>query len=124
MGLRDRAEIVAFKNAAEQFCTIIESEPVEIRSWGEEVVLSLSMLYAYGGLLPPESDFPEDFPDLPDESELSHDEWSKVFNKIALYLHPQRSDWKCHICPDNAEPHDISGILADNLAGIYRALRS
>ncbi len=54
MALRDRDEIIAFKNAAAQYCSIIESEPTDIDSWGEELLMSLSMLYANGGLLPPE----------------------------------------------------------------------
>lgn len=123
MTLRDRYEITAFRNAAQKYCSHIESKPTDIDSWGEEVLLSLSMLYAFGGLLPHENSFPDDFPSLPDEYIISHDEWAQLFGKLSLILHLQRSGWKCHSCPDTAEQHEISGILADNLADIYRAIK-
>ena len=52
MNIRDRHDVVPFKEAAERFCALFESVPSDINVWVEQMVSALAHLYAFGHDLP------------------------------------------------------------------------
>lgn len=119
MDLRHHPEVVAFKEAADCFCALLESEPASAETWVELVLAATARLYASAHALP-RAGLPERTADMR-PSDLSRDEWRRVMEMIAGVLGDQRYYWACF---DPSEPLGSQqepgcGDLADDLADIY-----
>jgi hypothetical protein len=121
MNLRQRHEVVLFKEAAEKYCALFGTKPDDIDAWVEQMTSAVAHLYAFGHDLP-DLDLPADAPDVPDSMDVNDDEWKGIYRFVGDLLGSQRGYWSYF---DPSEPLDSSqelifGDLADDLADIYR----
>ena len=124
MNIRDRRDVSQFKEAAEKFCTLLETVPDDADAWVEKIVAALAHLYAYGHDLP-DLELPDDAPDVPDSFDVSDKEWKEVETLVSKVLGEQVGYWSYF---DPSEPPDtadepVFGILSDDLADIYRDVK-
>jgi hypothetical protein len=124
MNLRQRHEVVQFKEAAESYCTLFESKPDSVEVWVEQMTSAVAHLYAFGHDLP-DVDLPDDAPDVPDSLDVNDDERKRIYRFVGDLLGSQRGYWSYF---DPTEPLDSSqdisfGDLADDLADIYRDIK-
>ena len=52
MSLREHPEVLAFKAAAEEFCALLENEPIDSNRWVKDILAAVAMLYARAHFLP------------------------------------------------------------------------
>jgi len=124
MSIREHPDAVAFKTAAELYCTLFESEPADVDCWVEAVLSALAQVYAAAHRLPGFG-LSDDAADIPDSLYFTHEDWFSLFGFIQRILGPQEAYWAYF---DPSEPADsneqpIFHSLADDLADIYRDLK-
>jgi hypothetical protein len=113
-----------FKEAAEKFCLLLESQPVDTDAWGEELVATLAQVYAFAHRLP-NLESSDNCSEVPDSIDVTREEWRHVFDLVHDLLGPQ-SVYLAYFDP--SEPSDstanhLHGDLADDLVDIYRDLK-
>ncbi len=121
MTLSDQQRVREFKDTAERFCALLQSDPADTNRWVEEVLTALSVLYAAGHGLP-DVELGDEAPDIPDSLDVTEDEWRSVFSRVRNILGERDAYWAYF---DPSEPADaneepIFHSLADDLADIYR----
>lgn len=52
MSIREHPEVKMFRDAAERYCALMQSDPEVLERWVEEVLAALSSLYAAAHALP------------------------------------------------------------------------
>ena len=85
MNIRERRDVSQFKEAAEQFCALLETVPDHADSWVEKILAALAHLYAYGHDLPGLG-LSDDAPDVPDSFDVSDKEWKEVESLVSEVL--------------------------------------
>lgn len=124
MNIRERHDVVSFKEAAEKYCALLEVVPSDINAWVEQMTSAVAHLYAYGHNLP-DLGLPDDAPDVPDSMDVNDTEWKRIYRFVGDLLGSQRGYWAYF---DPTEPVDSTqeisfGDLADDLADIYRDIK-
>lgn len=124
MNIRRHSEAIAFKTAAERYCSLFESQPTDVNRWIEEVLSALAQVYAAAHRLPDFS-LSDEAPDIPDSLDVTHEDWRSLFGFVQRALGSRDAYWAYF---DPSEPSDaneepIFHSLADDLADIYRDLK-
>lgn len=124
MSIREHPDVVAFKETAERYCVLFESEPTDANQWVEMVLSALAQLYAAAHRLP---DFylSDNALDVPDSLDISREDWQSLFAFIQDILGPQDFYWAYFdpVEPSNPAGEPSCGSLADDLADIYRDIK-
>lgn len=87
----------------------------------EHTLKALSLLYALALRLPSAEDG-----DIPDNFELTHDEWKVIFSKLCSELGVYSMYWTAsdiYSAPDSKPDSDMCN-LDDDLADVYRSIKS
>jgi hypothetical protein len=116
-------QVIKFRQAATQFCGLLEVDPDQHRLWIREVLMALADLYASANALSMLGPF-EFSEDAPEQIRIHHNQWKAVYDQVSRAL-PQR--WYLTFF-DLTESLDLEqkpviGDLADDLADIYRDLK-
>jgi len=124
MKLREVKEVVAFKEAAEKFCIVLETDPTDCDMWLKDLLGALSLLYARAHDLP-EVELQDDDIDIPDSFHMTLDDWRRQVDRLHDILGSQTYYWAVF---DPSEPKDseqeaICGDIADDLADIIGDLK-
>lgn len=124
MTSRSQPEVQAFQQAAARFCALLESFPPDVQEWVEHVLAVVARLYACAHQLP-EASLADDDRDIPDEYEVSDEEWKRVCNLVRNALGLQCYYWSYFdpSVPHDETPYAVCGDLADDLADIYRDIK-
>jgi hypothetical protein len=124
MTIRTDTNLIEFKKAADRFCSLLEVEPVESDQWLMDVLAAMARLYASGHALP-DLDLSEDALDVPDQLDVTHEEWKRVFNLVHNVLGDQTGYWAYFdpSAPPNSHEEAVFGNLADDLADIFRDIK-
>lgn len=121
MSLRELPDAAAFYRAARDYCHLLEGGLMNDDAWGQSVLASLARLYACGHALT-EVGLPDDAPDLPDEFDVTKDQYREVFNRLSDLFGSHAGYW-CYFDPTeppDAKEEPVFGLLTDDLADIYR----
>ncbi|HEV2654674.1 MAG TPA: DUF5063 domain-containing protein [Ktedonobacteraceae bacterium] len=116
---RVQAEVAAFMQAAQKFCSVIENPAADLRIWIKDVLLSTAVLYTVGLAL---SQIPT--PEITDvETERQPiEQWQELYNHLSTLLREKR--WYACVSFETHPAHQVQkqlyGDLADDLADIYR----
>lgn len=124
MNIRKHPDAVAFKIAADRYCALFESEPVEADQWVKAVLSALAQVYAAAHRLPAFG-LSEDAPDVPYSFDVTTEEWGAVFGVVSRALARQDEYW-AYFDPSEPRDSDVQPIfhsLADDLAGIYSDIK-
>ncbi len=121
MSIREHPEVKMFRDAAERYCALMQSDPEVLERWVEEVLAALSSLYAAAHALP-DLGLCDDAPDIPDSFDVTTEEWRSVFGRVQKVLGEQEAYWAYFDPSEPADVHEqpIFHSLADDLADIYR----
>jgi Domain of unknown function (DUF5063) len=122
---RTQAEVSAFIQTAQKFCSVVENSHEELHIWIKDVLLSTTALYAAGLVL---SQIPTpELSDVKDEREQNNLEgqWKALYNRLSTLLREKR--WYGYIDFETQLAHQaqeqLYGDLADDLADIYRDVK-
>jgi hypothetical protein len=120
MSIRNHPDVIAFKNAAQRYCALLESEPSARDEWVKAVLSCLAEVYAVAHR-PPGFGLSDPTADIPESLDVTSEEWSSVFALVQRTLGRQEVYWAYF---DPSEPQDtdekpILHSLADDLADIY-----
>lgn len=128
MTIRIDTNVIEFKKAADSFCPLLEEEPAESDQWLMDVLAATAGVYASGHALPDlglPGDALEDALDVPDQLDVTHEEWKRVYNLVHNVLGDQTGYWAYFDPsePPNSHEEAVFGNLADDLADIYRDIK-
>ena len=124
MNLRNNTDILNFVVAAKTFCDLVVTPSDDAGKWVEQVLSTLSGLYAFAHHLPELSI--EDTPEVDEEiCDVSDEEWKHVSNNVASLLRDQRyyREYFDPSEPIDAEVKPVIGDIADDLSDIYRDIK-
>jgi hypothetical protein len=119
--IRQIPSVVAFHDAAEAFCRILEEQRSAPEGWGERILQSLSQLYACGHVLA-ECGLDEGAPDLPDEFDVTNDQCLVITARLADYFGAQDFYWYA-LEPSEIRPSKQEcgqGMFSSDFAEIYQ----
>lgn len=124
MNIRENAQALAFKNAAERYCALLESVPADGNGWTEQVLEALACLYAAAHSLP-ELGLSDSASDMPDSLDVTREEWKSVHALAKGVLGTQEMYWAYFDPSEPAETDEKAVVhsLADDLADIYRDVK-
>jgi len=124
MSLRSHPEVVAFHEAAAEYCALLESPPGDVQEWVVKILAAMARVYACAHRLPAVS-LDDDAVDVPDAFDVGHDEWKQVCNLVRDALDLQCYYWSYFdpTVPQDEMPYSDCGDLADDLADIYRDIK-
>jgi hypothetical protein len=121
MMIRDDHEVLAFRDAADRFCLLLESDPLDRELWIGNVLSAVADVYARAHKLPSNLELDVD---PPDDFDVGDDDYYQVVRRVHSVLAEQSYYWS-YFDPtemDSSEKPDC-GDLGDDLADIYRDLK-
>ena len=101
MNMRDDKIVNQFVESAKNYCSILETDPEDPEIWLEDILKSLSCLYAFAHILP-EYDFQEELYEE-DAFDVTNDEIRELMSKLMNILKDQNWYWAYF---DPSEPND------------------
>jgi hypothetical protein len=121
---RNQNDVTQFKEIAERYCTLLEAVPEDNSIWTQQVLVTLSRLYALAHDLP-DIELPDDAPDISDSINVTIAERKKVSDRVKSILGTQVAYWAYIDPTEPSESSDepVFGNLADDLADIYRDIK-
>jgi hypothetical protein len=122
--INDFPEITAFRNVATRFCSLLENDIDNSVLWARQILDVLAEVYSIGQKLPDLS-LLEVSRDTPEEFRVGEHDWKQIFERVSRAI-PQRYYWVYFdpILKPDSEQEAVVGDLADDLADIYRDLKS
>lgn len=121
MKIRESSKVNAFVDSARAYCDAFSRNPEDPKEWAEEILRSLSILYAAAIELP-DCGLSDDAIDVPDSFDIPHDAWSEMFGRVSGILGEREEYWAYFdpVCPENENEEPIFHSLADDLCDVYR----
>ncbi len=117
-------EIIAFQKAAIRFCSLLENDINSSVVWTRQILDVLAEVYSIGQKLPDLSLLGVSM-DTPEEFRIGEHDWKQIFERVSRAI-PRRHYWMYFdpILKSDSNQEAVVGDLADDLADIYRDLKS
>jgi len=124
MTLRQSTLVLAFRDAATRYCSLLECVPDNRDRWVVDILEALARLYCAAIALP-DVEVPDDAPESGDRFDVGDAQWRQIYELATNIFGWQKYYWAYFdpSAPPDAAGEPVCGDLADDLADIYRDVK-